>query len=62
MKTELAVYFPQFKDDRVNGKIKMIGEGIQTGQTIDEEAIAAYSNRHTEWNETNKGFLKNPSS
>lgn len=60
VKTELAVYFPQFKDEDVNGKIKMIGEGIQTGQTIDEEAIAAYSNRHIEWNETNKGFFEKP--
>lgn len=60
VKTELAVYFPQFKDEDVNGKIKMIGEGIQTGQTIDEEGIAAYSNRHIEWNETNKGFFEKP--
>lgn len=60
VKTELAIYFPQFKDDTVNGKIKMIGEGIQTGQSIGVEAIAAYSNRLIEWNEANKGFFEKP--
>jgi len=60
VKTELAVYFPQFKDDDVNGKIKMIGEGIQTGQAIDVEDVAAHSNALTEWSEANEGFFEKP--
>ncbi|MBT2582968.1 glycosyltransferase family 4 protein [Planococcus sp. ISL-109] len=60
VKTELGVYFPQFKDDNVNSKIKMIGEGIQTGQSMDEENRDAYSNRLIEVSEENTGFFEKP--
>ncbi|MDE0581466.1 glycosyltransferase family 4 protein [Planococcus sp. A6] len=60
VKTELAVYFPQFKDEDVNRKIKMIGEGIQTGQAINVKDIAPHSTALTEWSETNKAFFEKP--
>ena len=60
VKTELEVYFPQFKDDNVNRKIKMIGEGIQIEKSIDAEDIAICSNRLIEWSEINKGFFEKP--
>lgn len=60
VKTELEVYFPQFKDERVNRKIKMIGEGIQTGNSVDVEEVADYSNSLAEWYEANKDFFDRP--
>lgn len=60
VKTELAVYFPQFQEPAVDGKIKMIGEGIHTGQSIDTENDAAYSTQLMEWSETNQAFFEKP--
>ncbi|MDE4084523.1 glycosyltransferase [Planococcus maritimus] len=60
VKTELAVYFPQFQEPGVDGKIKMIGEGIQTGQSTDTEDNAAYSTQLMEWSETNQAFFEKP--
>ncbi|MFC4714181.1 glycosyltransferase family 4 protein [Planococcus dechangensis] len=60
VKTELAVYFPQFQETDVDGKIKMIGEGIQASQSIDGEDIATYSTQLMEWSETNKAFFEKP--
>ena len=57
VKSELEIYFPQFKDEEVNRKIKMIGEGIQIDKSIDAEAIAVNSNNLIE---TNKGFFERP--
>ncbi|MBT2571803.1 glycosyltransferase family 4 protein [Planococcus sp. ISL-110] len=60
VKSELEVYFPQFKDEHVNRKIKMIGEGIQIDQPIDAEDKAGCANRLIEWSETNKDFFEKP--
>lgn len=60
VKTELEVYFPQFKDERVNRKIKMIGEGIQTDKSDDVEEVADYSNSLAEWYEANGAFFDRP--
>ncbi|HSP23143.1 MAG TPA: glycosyltransferase family 4 protein [Planococcus sp. (in: firmicutes)] len=60
VKKELAVYFPQFKNEHVNRKINMIGEGIQIDQSIDAEDLAIPSNRLIEWYETNKDFFERP--
>lgn len=60
VKTELAVYFPQFGDEKVNRKIKMIGEGIQTGNSVDVEEVADDSNGLTEWYEANSDFFDRP--
>ncbi|MBB5179973.1 glycosyltransferase involved in cell wall biosynthesis [Planomicrobium koreense] len=60
VKTELAVYFPQFKNEHVNGKINMIGEGIQIEQLMNAEDLAIPSNRLMEWVETNNDFFEKP--
>ncbi|WP_416144126.1 glycosyltransferase family 4 protein [Planococcus koreensis] len=60
VKTELAVYFPQFKNEHVNRKINMIGEGIQIDQSMDAEDLAIPSNSLMEWHETNKDFFEKP--
>lgn len=60
VQTELAVYFPQFQDEAVNSKIKMIGEGIHTAQAMDAEDIANSPNPLAEWSETNKAFFEKP--
>ncbi|ANU26397.1 glycosyltransferase family 4 protein [Planococcus versutus] len=56
VKKELEIYFPQFKEEHVNRKIKMIGEGIQLDQSIDAEDTT----RFIEWSETNTNFFEKP--
>lgn len=60
VKTELGVYFPQFKDGDVDGKIKMIGEGIHTGQAMDVEDITSHSTRLMEWHEQHAAIFDKP--
>ena len=60
VKKELEIYFPQFKDENINRRIRMIGEGIQIDKSIDVEDTDIYSNRFIEWSETNKDFFERP--
>lgn len=60
VKTELGVYFPQFKDSDVDGKIKMIGEGIHTSEAVEVEDIASQSTRLMEWQEQHAAFFEKP--
>ncbi|ANU12089.1 glycosyl transferase group 1 [Planococcus antarcticus DSM 14505] len=60
VKKELEIYFPQFKDENINGRIRMIGEGIQIDKSMDVEDTDIYSNRFIELSETNKDFFERP--
>lgn len=60
VKKELDIYFPQFKDESINKKIKMISEGIQIDKSLNVLATDIYSNLLIELSETNRDFFKKP--
>lgn len=57
---ELEIYFPQFKDDQIKQKLRMIGEGIQIDKSIDAETIAAYTDPIVNLKEINSDFFEKP--
>lgn len=60
VKEELEIYFPQFKDENINRKIRMIGEGMQVDKSIESESRDIYLNQLIELNEINPDFFKKP--
>lgn len=60
VKEELEIYFPQFKEEPINRKLRMIGEGIQIDKSMDAEAIAAYTNPMDQLSEKNSDFFEKP--
>ena len=60
VKEELEIYFPQFKEQHINKKIRMIGEGIQIDKSIDAKTIEMYANPFVQLSEAQPGFFDKP--
>lgn len=60
VRKELEIYFPQFKDENIKRKIKMIGEGIQIDKSIDGEDADIDLKDFIELSEINEGFFERP--
>ncbi|WP_036931309.1 glycosyltransferase [Proteocatella sphenisci] len=60
IKKELEIYFPQFKDENIKRKIKMIGEGIQIDKSINYDDTDIDLNELMELSEINTGFFERP--
>ncbi|NLC65415.1 MAG: glycosyltransferase [Clostridium sp.] len=60
IKKELEIYFPQFKNDSINRKLTMIGEGIQINKSSRSVNLDLYLNEFIKSNNIKESFFEKP--
>lgn len=57
---ELEIYFPQFNDENIKKKLKMISEGVQIDKYINEKDSERYLIEFVQKNKINESFFDRP--